>query len=410
MILSPDSFELGRGFSHDIYSRYQQSPEDHYDKNHGFSLLNLDERRSQEMGQMRGAQNERQNLGPLLQPMIGETLRAGSTLRTRTCFDRYSQTTPYDHSCLMTPSDRSSQTTPFDRSSQTTPSNRTSYIPPSWPARSEGDLSAGYEMKLGDQNSSMSSENWDRYQEPRDFCFTKHDDSMYSLQGQGPWQHSGFQRAKSTEFRPISAQVEPARYSVAERVKTPWSPPSGTFRSFSNARPRKSQSWYHEENQSRCSRASGDPAVFTMLDCLVETPPTASPDEPHWQQPGTTSFERPTITPDWHYDETPNPNFSPADTARNSPPRAADQGDLSAFKFPTSGLGRGYAEKHYNWNSGEENVLRTDMHAVEGHREGEECYVAPDFDETQNRSAPSPVGDLEFRPEEVSFEVRTRAW
>lgn len=371
------------------------------------------------MGQMRGAQNERQNLVPLLETTIGEPLRAGPTLRTRTYFDRYSQTTPYDQSSLMTPSDRSSQmtpydrtsqTTPFDRSCQTTPSNRASYIPPNWPARSEGDPSAGYELKLGDQNSSMSSKNWDRHQEPRDFCFTKHDDSMYSLQGQGPWQHSGFQRAKSTEFRSFSAPVVPARYSVAERVKTPWSPANGTLRSFSNTRPRTSQSWYHhEEDRGRRSRASGDPAAFTMLDCLVETPPTASPDEYHWQQPGTPYFERPTGTPDWHYDEPPSPEFSPADTARNSPPRAADQGDLSAFKFPTSGLGQGYAEKHDNRNSGQQNVLTTDMHAVEDHREGEEFYVAPDFDESRNRWAPSAVSDLEFRPEEVSFVVRTRA-
>ena len=386
---------------------------------------------------MRGAQYERQNQVPMLQTTIGEPLRAGQNLRTRTYYDRYSQTTPYDHSSLMTPFDRSfqltpydrtsqttpfdrssqttpydrsSQTTPFDRSSQTTPSHRTSYIPPNWPARLEGDPSAGYEMKLGDRNSSISSKNWDRHQEPRDFCFTKHDDSMYSLQGQGPWQHSGFQRAKSTEFRSFSAPVVPARYSVAERVKTPWSPAGGTFRSFSNTRPRTSQSWYdHEEDRGGRSRASGDPAVFTMLDCLVETPPTASPDEHHWQQPGTPYFERPTITPDQHFDETPSSDFSPAESVRNSPPRAADQGDLSAFKFPISGLRQGDSEKHDSWNSGAQNLLITDIHAEEDHKEGEEFYVAPDFDGTQNRWAPSPVGDFEFRPEEVSFVLRTRA-
>lgn len=369
------------------------------------------------MGQMRGAQNERQNPAPLLQTTIGEPLRADPALRKRTYFDRYSQTTPYDHSSLMTPSDRSSQMTPhdrtsqttlFDRSSQTSPSNRSSYIPPNWPARSEGDPPTGYEMKFGDRNSTMSSNNWDKHQEPRDFCFTKHDDSMYSLQGQGPWQHSGFQKAKSTEFRSFSAPVVPARYSVAERVKTPWRPASGTFRSFSNTRPRTSQSWYHhEKDRGRRSRASGDPALFTMLDCLVETPPTDSPDEQHWQQPGTSYFERPTITSDGHYDEPQSLDFSPADTAGNSPPRDADQGDLSAFKFPTSGSGKEYAEKHDSWNSGQRTDLTTDMHAVEDQREGDELYVAPDFDENQNHWAASALGDLEFRPEEVSFVVRT---
>lgn len=377
---------------------------------------------------MRGAQYERRNQVPRPQATVGEPLRASQTLRSRTYFDRYSLSTPYDQSSLMTPFDRSSQitpydrtsqttpfdrlsqTTPFDRSCQTTPSNRTSYIPPNWPARLEGDPYAGYEMKLGDRKSSISSKNWDRHQEPRDFYFTGHDDSMYSLQGQAPWQHSGFQRAKSTEFRSFSAPVVPARYSVAERVKTPWSPASGTFRSFSNARPRTSQSWYHhEEDRGGRSRASGDPAVFTMLDCLVETPPTASPDEHHWQQPGTPYFERQTITPDRHYDETPSPDFSPAESSRNSLPRAADQGDLTAFKFPTSGLGQGYEEKHDNWNSGPQNFLTTDIDAVEDHEGGEDFYVAPDFDGTQNRWAPSPVDDLEFRPEDVSFVVRTRA-
>lgn len=372
------------------------------------------------MGQMRGLQNERQNLVPLIQTTIGEPLRADPTLRTR-----YSQTTPYDRSSLMTPSDRSSQLTPydrtsqmtpFDRSSQTTPSNRTSYIPQNWPALSEGDPSAEYEMKFGDRDSSMSSKNWNRHQEPRDFCFTKHDDSMYTLQGQGPWQHSGFQRAKSTEFRSYSAPIVPARYSVADRVKTPWSPASGTFRSFSNTRPRTSQSWYHhEEDRVKRSRASGDPAVFTMLDCLVETPPTTSPDGFNWQQSDTPYFERPTITSDGHYDETPSPDFSPADTTRNSPPHAEDQGDLSAFKFPTSGLGQGgfepprYAEKHDSWSSGQQNDLTTDMYAVDGQGEGDEFYVAPDFDENQNHWAASAVGELEFKPEEVSFVVRTRA-
>lgn len=365
------------------------------------------------MGQMRGAQNGGLNLVPLLQTTIGEPLSACQTLRPRTYFDRYSQTTPYDHSSLMTPYDRSSQmtpydrtsqTTPFDFSTQTTPSNRDSYIPPNWPAHSEGDPSAGYEMKLGDRNSSMSSKNWDRYEEPRDLCFTKHDDSMYSLQGQGSWHHPGFHMAKSTDFRSFSAPVVPARYSVAERVKTPWSPASGTFRSFSSTRPRTSQSlYYHEEDRGRCSRASGDPAVFTMLDCLVETPPTASPDEHHWQQPGTPYVGRPTITPDYPSDETSSPDFSPADTARNSPPRAADQGDLSAFMFPTSGFSQGYAGKHDNWSSGQQDVLKADMHALEDHREREEFYVEPDFDESQDGWAPPPVGDLEFRPEIGEF-------
>lgn len=371
------------------------------------------------MGQMRGAQNEWPNLAPLLQTTIGEPLRAGQTLRTRTYFDRYSQNTPYDYSSLMTPSNRSSQTTPydstsqttpFDCSSQTTPSDRTSYIPPSWPARSEGDISAVYEMKIGDRTSSVSTRGWGGREEPRDFCFTSHDDSMYSLQGQGPWQHSGIQRAKGTDSRSVSAPDVPARYSVAVRDKTPSSPASGTFRSFTNTRPRTSQSWYHhEEDGGIRSRASGDPAVFTMLDCLVETPPTASSDEHHWQQPGAPYLGRPTITPDWHYDGTPSPGCSPADTARNSPPRSADQGEPSAFKFPTSALGQGYAEKHDNWGSGQQNVLTMDMREMEDHREGEDFYVAPDFHETQNRWAPPPVGDLEFRPEEVSFVVRTRA-
>lgn len=375
---------------------------------------------------MRGVQNERQNVVPLLQTTIGEPLSAGPTLRTRTYFDRYSHTNPYNRSSLMTPSDhssqltqydRTSQMTPFDRSSQTTPSNRTSYIPQNWPARSEGEPSVGYEMKSGDRDSSISSKIWDGHQEPRNFCFTEHDDSMYTLQGQGLWQHSGFQQAKSTEFRSFSAPIVPWRYSVAERVKTPWSPGSGTFRSFSNTKPRTSQSWYHhEEDRGRGSRASGDPAVFTMLDCLVETPPTTSPDGSHWQQPGTPYFEGRMITSDGRYDESPSPDFSPADTAQNSPPHPEDQGDLSAFKFPTSCLGNGpggfetpkYAERHDSWNSGQQNDLTTDIYAVEDQREGDEFYVATDFDENQNHWVASVVGDLEFKPEEVSFVVKTR--
>lgn len=325
--------------------------------------------------------------------------------------------TPSDHSSQLTQYDRTSQMTPFDRSSQTTPSNRTSYIPQNWPARSEGDPSVGYEMKSGDRVSSISSKTWDGHREPQNFCFTEHDESMYTLQGQGPWQHSGFQQAKSTEFRSFSAPIVPWRYSVAERVKTPWSPGSGTFRSFSNTRPRTSQSWYHhEEDRVRGSRASRDPAVFTMLDCLVETPPTTSPDGSHWQQPGTRYFEGRRITFDGRYDESPSPDFSPADTAQNSSPHPEDQGDLSAFKFPTSGLGKGqggfeppkYAERHDSWNSGQQNDLTTDMYAVEDQREGDDFYVATDFDENQNHWVASVVGDLEFKPEEVSFVVKTR--
>lgn len=276
-------------------------------------------------------------------------------------------------------------------------------------------------MKFGDRNSSLSSKNWDRHQEPQDLCFTKHDDSMYSLQGQGPWQHSGFREARSTEFRSFSAPVVPARYSVAERVKTPWSPASGTVRSFSNTRPRTSQSWYHhEEDRVRRSRNSVDPVVYTMLDCLVETPPTASPesDHPHWQQPDHPYFDRPTVTSEGHCNEPPSPDFSPANIATNPPRHAQDQGDLSAFKFPTSGLGNGqvgfeplrYAEKRNSWNDGLQNDLTTNMYAIDDQREADEFYVAPEFDENQNPWSASVVGELEFRPEEVSFVVRTRAW
>lgn len=395
------------------------------------------------MGQIRGVQNERQKRVPQLQTTIGEPLRTGPALRTRTPldhsspydrssqttpYDRSSQTTPLDRSSLMTPYDRSSQMTPYDRTSQmtpfdrlsqTTPPNRLPQVLQNWPARS-GDPSAGFEMNLGDRDLSMSSKNWDRHQEPQDLCFTKHDDSMYSLQGQGPWQHSGFQKAKSTEFRSFSAPVVPARYSVAERAKTPWSPASGTFRSFSNTRPRTSQSWYHhEEDRGRRSKNSGDPPAFTMLDCLVETPPTTSPesDHPRWQQRDSPYFGRP-VTSDGHCDEPPSPDFSPADTAKNSPQHVEDQGDLSAFKFPTTGLGNGqggfepprYAEKYDSGNPELQNDLSTNMYAVDDQREGDEFYVAPEFDENQNPWSASALGDLDFRPEEVSFVVRTKAW
>lgn len=264
----------------------------------------------------------------------------------------------------------------------------------------------------------MSSKYWDRHEEPQDLCFTTHDESMYSLQGQGPWQHSGFQEAKSTGFRSFSAPVMPARYSAAERVKTPWSSASGTFRSFSNARPGTSQSWYHhEEDRDRHSRNSSDPRVFTMLDCLVETPPTTSPDHPNWQQ-HTPHFDRPTVTSNGHCDEPPSPDFSPVDNERNSPRHAADQGDLTAFKFPTNDSGQGqgeferlsYAQKHDSWNSKLQNDLKTNMYAVDDQREGEGFYVAPEFDENQNRWAASALGGLDFRPDEGGFVVRTGTW
>lgn len=391
------------------------------------------------MGQIRGVQNERQKRVPQLQTTIAEPLRAGPTLRPLTPYDRSSQTTPYDRSSQTTPYDRSTQTTPydrsslmtpydrtsqmipFDRSSQTTPSNQSSQIPENWPARSEGDPSTGYEMKFGGRHLSMSSKNWDRHQEPQDLCFTRHDDSMYSLQGQGPWQHSGFQEAKSTEFRSFSAPIVPARYSVAERVKTPWTPTSGTSRSFSNKRPRTSQSWYHhEEDRGRRSRNPGDPAVFTMLDCLMETPPTTSPesDHPRWQQPDSPYFDLPTATSDGHCDEPPSPDFSPADTAKNFPRHAEDQGDLSAFKFPTSGLGNGqgglkppiYTGEPDSYDPGLQNHLAKTTYTIDGQREGDEFSIAPEFDENQNPWPAPALGDLDFRPEEVSFVVRARAW
>lgn len=124
---------------------------------------------------------------------------------------------------------------------------------------------------------------------------------MFSFEEPPPCSRPVFRDRRLAPSRAFSDPPIPMLNKVSEKA---WSPASKSFRSFSDAGVRSTQSWYdHEDDRGDGPEHPGDPGAFTMLDGLVETPQSQSAGYPHslWQQrqPAITVHHNSTLEDDY---------------------------------------------------------------------------------------------------------------